>query len=135
MAKASLSLTTDTGRVAVMDAQIDAYLPEAGSVTLLTTSWCGYCRRLKYQLDRDEVAYTETDIEQDPRAADVVTSVNNGNRTVPTVIFPDGSTATNPSVREITTRLDAKAADCRTSPRRAAERSRIPDSAGTLPQR
>ena len=81
--------------------------PDAGSVTMFTTSWCGYCRRLKAQLDRDGVPFTEVDIEAHPEHADWVESVNGGNRTVPTVLFPDGSAATNPSLGEVRARLSA----------------------------
>lgn len=88
-----------------MDTVPDRYLPDAGGITMLTTRWCGYCRRLRYQLDREGIAYTEVDIEADPDAAAVVTAVNHGNRTVPTVIFADGSTATNPSIREVSSRI------------------------------
>jgi mycoredoxin len=72
---------------------------------MYTTTWCGYCRRLKSQLDRAGISITEVDIEQHPNAAAVVERVNGGNRTVPTVVFPDGSALTNPSVRELSSRL------------------------------
>jgi mycoredoxin len=72
---------------------------------MYTTTWCGYCRRLKSQLARAGVEITEIDIERDPDAAAVVERVNQGNRTVPTVLFADGSALTNPSVREVTARL------------------------------
>lgn len=52
-------------------------------------------------MDREGIAYTEVDIEQDPSAADFVMSVNGGNQTVPTVVFPDGSARTNPSIGEV----------------------------------
>ena len=81
--------------------------PSTGSVTMFTTSWCGFCRRLKSQLDRDGVPFTEIDIEANPEHADWVESVNGGNRTVPTVLFPDGSAATNPSLGEVRARLSA----------------------------
>lgn len=83
------------------------YLPEAGGVTMFTTSWCGYCRRLKMQLEREGIAFREVDIEDDEEAVDIVTEVNNGNRTVPTVLFPDGTTATNPSAQEVRERVSA----------------------------
>lgn len=83
----------------------EQYTPADGTVTLLTTSWCGFCRRLKHQLERDRVDYSEVDIEDTPEAAEVVMAVNGGNRTVPTVVFPDGSTATNPSSFEVMARL------------------------------
>ena len=79
--------------------------PPAGTVTMLTTPWCGYCRRLKSQLEREDIPCIEVDIETDPEAVAFVMSVNDGNQTVPTVVFPDGSTATNPSVREVRRRL------------------------------
>ena len=80
-------------------------VPQAGSVTMFSTTWCGYCRRLKSQMDREGIAYTEVNIEEDPALADFVMSVNNGNQTVPTLLFPDGSTATNPSLIEVKKRL------------------------------
>ena len=40
-------------------------------------------------------------VEQDPAAADFVMSVNGGNQTVPTVVFPDGAARTNPSIGEV----------------------------------
>jgi mycoredoxin len=76
-------------------------------ITIYSTQWCGYCRRLKAQLDREGVAYVEIDIETDPAAADTVMTVNHGNQTVPTVVMPDGTALTNPSVAEITGRLSA----------------------------
>jgi mycoredoxin len=80
-------------------------LPLAGTITMFSTPWCGYCRGLKAALDHDGIAYTEVDIEQHPASADYVMSVNGGNQTVPTVVFPDGSAATNPSMAEIRFRL------------------------------
>jgi len=74
-------------------------------LTMYSTTWCGYCRRLKTLLDREGIAYTEVNIEEDPAAAEFVMSVNGGNQTVPTVRFPDGSTMTNPSLAQVKERL------------------------------
>lgn len=74
-------------------------------LTMYTTTWCGYCRRLKSQLDAAGIDYSEVDVEQVPDAAAFVESVNEGNRTVPTVVFPDGSAATNPSLAQVRERL------------------------------
>ncbi|HYN29808.1 MAG TPA: mycoredoxin [Dermatophilaceae bacterium] len=79
--------------------------PAAGTVTMFSTTWCGYCRRLKSLLEREGVAYTEVNIERHPDATDYVMSVNGGNQTVPTLIFPDGTSATNPSLGEVLLRL------------------------------
>ena len=72
---------------------------------MFSTIWCGYCRRLKSQLDREGIGYTEVDIEQHPEAAEFVMRVNGGNQTVPTLLFPDGSSATNPSLAQVKARL------------------------------
>jgi mycoredoxin len=74
-------------------------------VTMYTTPWCGYCRRLKSQLAREGIEVAEVDIERDPAAADYVMSVNGGMQTVPTVVFPDGTALTNPSAAQVRERL------------------------------
>lgn len=81
------------------------YTPEAGTITMFSTSWCGYCRRLKSQLDTQGIGYREINIEEVEGTAQLVSSLNGGNQTVPTVIFPDGSSATNPSVSDVKARL------------------------------
>jgi len=72
---------------------------------MYSTTWCGYCYRLRSQLDREKIAYEVVDIEKDPHAAAYVESVNGGNQTVPTVRFPDGSALTNPTLHEVRARL------------------------------
>ena len=72
---------------------------------MYSTTWCGYCRRLKSQMDDAGVAYAEVNIEDHPDAAAYVEHVNGGNQTVPTVVFPDGTAATNPSLAEVRQRL------------------------------
>lgn len=74
---------------------------------MYSTPWCGYCHRLKRQLDKAGISFTEVDIEQQPEAAGVVERINNGNQTVPTVVFSDGIAMTNPSLAEITDKLAA----------------------------
>jgi mycoredoxin len=67
-----------------------------GRLTMYTTSWCGYCARLKRGLERAGVDFDEVDIEADSAAADFVVSANNGNATVPTLVLPNGEVMTNP---------------------------------------
>jgi mycoredoxin len=74
-------------------------------ITLYSTPWCGYCHRLKGQLARAGIAFVEVDIEQQPDAAEIVEKANHGNQTVPTLVFPDGSALTNPSVAQVMTHL------------------------------
>lgn len=74
-------------------------------LTMYSTVWCGYCQRLKAQMQREGIEFIEVDIEQDPASAALVEDVNHGNQTVPTVQFPDGSFATNPSIGQVKERL------------------------------
>lgn len=74
---------------------------------MYSTTWCGYCRRLKIQLDAAGIEVREVDVDLDGAAAAYVEQVNRGNRTVPVVVFPDGSTATNPSLTQVLQRLAA----------------------------
>ena len=76
-------------------------------LTMYTTDWCGFCARLKTGLEREGIAYEEVNIEQVPDAAEVVMNVNGGNRTVPTVVFADGTAMTNPSLRQVKDKLAA----------------------------
>ncbi|MCW2718638.1 MAG: mycoredoxin [Pseudonocardiales bacterium] len=76
-------------------------------LTIYTTSWCGFCRRLKMQMDKAGLEYVEIDIERNPEAATFVEGVNGGNQTVPVVLFPDDTTATNPSLQDVQTKLVA----------------------------
>ncbi len=75
-------------------------------LTVYSTTWCGYCHRLKSQLDREGIAYRAVDIERDEAAAEFVMSVNGGNQTVPTVRIvstEDGDeiVMTNPSIGQV----------------------------------
>jgi mycoredoxin len=79
------------------------------SITMYSTAWCGYCHRLKSQLDREGIAYHVIDIEQDESAAFAVEQINQGNQTVPTLVYADGSAHTNPSVAQVKEKLAALA--------------------------
>ena len=70
-------------------------------LTMYTTTWCGFCKNLKRQLNKAGVELNEVDIEHDPEAAKFVESVNGGNQTVPTLLFADGSTMCNPSANQV----------------------------------
>ena len=76
-------------------------------LTMYSTTWCGYCMRLKRMLDREGIEYDEVNIERDSGAAEVVMRVNGGNRTVPTVVLPNGAALTNPSIDQVKQALAA----------------------------
>lgn len=56
-------------------------------ITMYTTSWCSDCRATKQALNALGIAYKEVDIEQDDHAAELVMKVNNGKRSVPTLVY------------------------------------------------
>jgi len=72
---------------------------------MYTTTWCGYCHRLKSQLKREGIGFEEVDIEAHPETVKIVEEANGGNQTVPTLVFADGSALTNPSVADIKAKL------------------------------
>ena len=84
--------------------------PSMSTVTMYSTTWCGYCRRLKLQMDQAGIEYTEVDIERDPDAAAYVEGVNGGNQTVPTVRFADDTAMTNPPFAAVAEKLASLAA-------------------------
>ena len=79
--------------------------PAPGSVTMFSTSWCGYCTRLKAQMGREGISFSEVNIEEHPGSAEFVMSVNNGNQTVPTLVYSDGTAQTNPSLKQVQEKL------------------------------
>ena len=89
-----MSTTSDTSNVTTTQ-----------TFTMYSTPWCGYCHRLRSQLDREGVTYEVVDIEQHPEAADIVEQVNHGNQTVPTLVYSDGTAQTNPSLKQVQEKL------------------------------
>jgi mycoredoxin len=80
--------------------------PPAEALIIYGTSWCGPCRTLKRLLAERDIAFSYVDIEHTPDAAEIVMKINGGNQTVPTVLFPDGSTLTNPRLSDVTAKLE-----------------------------
>ena len=75
------------------------------SFVMYSTTWCGYCKRLKSQLADLGVTFDEINIEEVPGTAEIVEKVNGGNRTVPTLVFSgelSGFTNLSQSLKETT---------------------------------
>ncbi|MFN3372723.1 MAG: mycoredoxin [Chloroflexus sp.] len=74
-------------------------------IVVYGTNWCPDCRRAQRVLDQHGAPYTYINIEHDPDAAEFVVKVNNGNQSVPTIVFPDGSILVEPSNRALQEKL------------------------------
>lgn len=74
---------------------------------MYTTTWCGDCIRLKRELAEAGISYDETDIEENPEAATYIEQFNNGAHRIPTLVFADGSSLTEPSLAQVEERLDS----------------------------
>lgn len=69
------------------------------------TPWCGDCRRAVRVLDQHRWSYKYIDIEKDDVARDYVIRINEGNQSVPTIVFPDGSILVEPSSMKLAEKL------------------------------
>lgn len=70
-------------------------------IIMYTTQWCGDCRRAKRFFNEYGISYTEVDIEQRPEAIAEVEKLNRGMRSVPTILFADGSVLVEPSYQQL----------------------------------
>jgi len=67
------------------------------NIIVYGTTWCGDCLRTRRFLDKNKVPYEWVDIDKDRQAEAYVEEVNLGNRSVPTILFADGSILVEPS--------------------------------------
>jgi mycoredoxin len=78
-------------------------MPEG--IVVYGTSWCGDSRRAKRVMDENQIAYTWIDIDKDAEGRSYVESVNRGYRSVPTIVFPDGSMLVEPNTNDLKAKL------------------------------
>ena len=76
-------------------------LPADQKIKMYATTWCGDCRMAKRWFDQHDISYDYINIEHDDQAAAYVLQINRGMRSVPTIVFPDGSVLVEPSQREL----------------------------------
>jgi mycoredoxin len=74
-------------------------------IKMYVTTWCGDCRMAKRWFDAHGIAYESINIEEDDKAAEYVKHVNQGYRSVPTIVFPDGSILVEPGPRELASKF------------------------------
>jgi mycoredoxin len=66
-------------------------------ITMYSADWCGDCRRSKRLLNELNVPYTIIDVDADESAAEKVIEINGGMRSIPVIVFDDGTHLTEPS--------------------------------------
>ena len=74
---------------------------------MYVTTWCGDCRMARRWFDAHGIPYEYINIEEDDKAAEFVAGINGGYRSVPTIVFPDGSILVEPGPRELATKFSA----------------------------
>jgi mycoredoxin len=77
------------------------------SITMYSADWCGDCVRSKRWLDSLQVSYEIIDVESVPGASEKVIEINGGKRSIPVILFPDGTHLTEPSDIDLKAKLEA----------------------------
>jgi thioredoxin reductase (NADPH) len=75
------------------------------TITLYGTGWCPDCRNSKQFFGEQRISYQYVDIDHDREAMSFVESINNGMRSIPTIVFPDGAVMVEPSNAELAEKL------------------------------
>lgn len=75
------------------------------SIVVYGTNWCPDCIRVRRFLDANNIDYRWLNINHDASACAIVEEVNNGNQSVPTIIWPDGTFLVEPSIRQLREKL------------------------------
>jgi glutaredoxin-like protein len=75
-------------------------------IIMYGAEWCWDCRRARRYLDQHQIAYQWINIDKDAQAEQTVIEINRGNRSVPTILFPDGSVLVEPSNAALANKLE-----------------------------
>ena len=76
-------------------------------IVMYTTEYCADCHRAKKFFETNDIPYTRVNLEGNPEATEFVMQINNGYRSVPTIIFPDGSILVEPGWEELKAKFTA----------------------------
>jgi mycoredoxin len=76
-------------------------------ITMYGADWCGDCRRSKRLFESLDVQVNHIDVEADESAAVKVIEINGGAKSIPVIVFSDGTHLTEPSDLELTAKLKA----------------------------
>ena len=80
---------------------------QSASIKFYGAMWCGDTRRSRAWFDSHNIAYEWIDVDKDKEAEVYVKSVNKGNRSIPTIVFGDGSILVEPSTTKLEERVKA----------------------------
>ena len=83
-------------------------MSDTPEITLYGNTWCGGSRRARLLFDRKGIPYTFIDIDKDEKAASYVESLNHGYRSVPTIVWADGSMLVEPTEDQLAKKLGVK---------------------------
>ena len=75
------------------------------NLTVYGATWCSDCKQAKKFLGEQRVHYNWIDVEQNAQGLAFVEKVNNGKRIIPTIVFDDGSSLSEPSNAELAQKL------------------------------
>jgi mycoredoxin len=79
----------------------DLYSLKPTQIVMYSVDWCPDCRRAKFFFKRKHIEVIEVDVNVDKQAEAFVKELNHGNRSVPTIILPDGTMMVEPSSAEL----------------------------------
>ena len=71
------------------------------------TLWCGDCKRSKKVFEQHNIDFNFINIDNDREGELFVKNTNNGSRSVPTIVFPDGDILVEPNDNELSEKLMA----------------------------
>lgn len=81
---------------------------EKKEIVIYSTSWCSDCKRAKKFFGEQRIPYKNIDIEENPEYIPYVEKINDGKRSVPTIVFPDGSVLVEPSTAQLAEKMGLK---------------------------
>lgn len=80
-------------------------MTETPKIIIYGTSWCGDTKRARQYFEQNQIEYEWVDIDKDKTARAYVEEVNQGYRSVPTILFPDGSLLVEPTITQLAKKL------------------------------
>jgi mycoredoxin len=83
----------------------DLYTMQPSQIVMYTTEYCSDCRRAKAFFEANGIGYLRVGIEGNEEATNFIIKINNGYRSVPTIIFPDGAILTEPGWEELRVKI------------------------------